>query len=196
MSDYSPPGSSVHGIFQARILEWVAIPFFRGSSQPRDRTCVSCVSCIVRQILYHCATREAHAVIKGTPNLSGLRKHLFLILIRSLLKVKREILLGRGISENWALAVKCFCVQAVILAHTSLVRKHFLYLPHFKRAGKYDSIVGLSKGEWFKCLLQFPCVVTTRIHPHFSTATHTSLNILRFFHLLNVYLCQVQFCSV
>ena len=40
--DYSPPGSSVHGIFQARILEWVAIPFSRGSSWPRDWTQVSC----------------------------------------------------------------------------------------------------------------------------------------------------------
>ena len=37
----SPLGSSVHGIFQARILEWVAIPFSRGSSQPRDQTLVS-----------------------------------------------------------------------------------------------------------------------------------------------------------
>ena len=36
--DCSPPGSSVHGILQARILEWVAIPFFRGSSQPRALT--------------------------------------------------------------------------------------------------------------------------------------------------------------
>ena len=36
--DCSPPDSSVHGIFQARILEWVAMPFSRGSSQPRDRT--------------------------------------------------------------------------------------------------------------------------------------------------------------
>ena len=35
---YSPPGSSVHGIFQARILEWVVISFSRGSSWPRDRT--------------------------------------------------------------------------------------------------------------------------------------------------------------
>ena len=39
--DCSPPGSSVHGILQARILEWVAISFSRGSSQPRDRTQVS-----------------------------------------------------------------------------------------------------------------------------------------------------------
>ena len=42
--DYSPPGSSVHGILQARILEWVAMPFSRGSSQSRDRTQVSCIA--------------------------------------------------------------------------------------------------------------------------------------------------------
>ena len=40
-TDCNPPGSSVHGIFQARILEWVAISFSRGSSWPRDRTWVS-----------------------------------------------------------------------------------------------------------------------------------------------------------
>ena len=39
--DCSPPGSSVHGILQARILEWVAISFSRGSSRPRDRTHIS-----------------------------------------------------------------------------------------------------------------------------------------------------------
>ena len=39
--DCNPPGYSVHGILQARILEWVAIPFSKGSSQPRDRTWVS-----------------------------------------------------------------------------------------------------------------------------------------------------------
>ena len=39
---YSPPGSSVHGILQARMPEWVAIPLSKGSSQPRDRTQVSC----------------------------------------------------------------------------------------------------------------------------------------------------------
>ena len=42
--DCSPPGSFVHGIFLARILECVAISYPRGSSQPRDRTCVSCIS--------------------------------------------------------------------------------------------------------------------------------------------------------
>ena len=42
-TDYSLPGSSVHGIFQARVLEWVAIAFSRGSSRPRDRTQVSLI---------------------------------------------------------------------------------------------------------------------------------------------------------
>ena len=41
--DCSLPGSSLHGIFQARVLEWVAISFSRGSSQPRDWTWVSCI---------------------------------------------------------------------------------------------------------------------------------------------------------
>ena len=49
-TDCSPPGSSVHGISQARILEWVAISFSRVSSQPSNRICVSCIG---RQILYH-----------------------------------------------------------------------------------------------------------------------------------------------
>ena len=46
----SPPCSFVHGIFQARTLEWAAISSSRGSSQPRDRTWVSCVSCTGRRI--------------------------------------------------------------------------------------------------------------------------------------------------
>ena len=44
--DCSPPSSSVHGILQAKILEWVSISSFRGSSQPRDGIHVSSVSCI------------------------------------------------------------------------------------------------------------------------------------------------------
>ena len=77
--DCSPPGSSVHGILQARVLEWVAIPFSRGSSRPRDwtqvshipgrrfnlwatreaLTHVSCGSRIVGRFFYRWATREA-----------------------------------------------------------------------------------------------------------------------------------------
>ena len=42
--DCNPPGSFVYGILQARLLEWVAIPFSKGSSWPRDRTWVSCIA--------------------------------------------------------------------------------------------------------------------------------------------------------
>ena len=52
--DCSPPGSSVHDtILQARILEWITMPSFRGSSWPRDWTCVSYIYCIGRWFLYH-----------------------------------------------------------------------------------------------------------------------------------------------
>ena len=57
--DCSPPGSAVHGILQARTLEWVAISSSRGFSQPRDQTCASCISCLGRWILCPWATWEA-----------------------------------------------------------------------------------------------------------------------------------------
>ena len=59
----SPPGSSATGFFQARILEWVAISSSRGSSQPRDWTCISCIG---RQILYHWATWVRNMSLIGT----------------------------------------------------------------------------------------------------------------------------------
>ena len=58
--DFSPPGSSVHGISQERILEWVAISFSRGSSWPWDWTCVSCIG---RRGLYNWATWEAPYIL-------------------------------------------------------------------------------------------------------------------------------------
>ena len=57
--DFSLPVSSVHGISQARITEWVAISFSKRLSWPRDQTRVSCKYCIGRQILYH-FTWQAH----------------------------------------------------------------------------------------------------------------------------------------
>ena len=44
LMDYSPLSSSVHGILQVRVLEWVAIPFSKGSSWPRDQTHLSCIA--------------------------------------------------------------------------------------------------------------------------------------------------------
>ena len=57
--DCSPPGSFVRGIFQARILEWVAISSSRGSFQPRDQTRVSCIFCIAGRFFTTWAIREA-----------------------------------------------------------------------------------------------------------------------------------------
>ena len=50
--DCNLPGPSGHGTLQARIQEWVAISFSRGSSQLRDSTCISYISCIGRRLLY------------------------------------------------------------------------------------------------------------------------------------------------
>ena len=75
----SPPDSSVHGILQTRILEWVAISYSRGSFPPRDRTHVCCLSCTGRQVLSKCATQEApsqyiiHNKLKALRNPAGER---------------------------------------------------------------------------------------------------------------------------
>ena len=57
--DLNPPGSSVHGILQARILEWIGTPPFRASSQPRSQTFVSYVSCRGRWFFTNSTTWEA-----------------------------------------------------------------------------------------------------------------------------------------
>ena len=79
---YTPPGFSVYGIFQARILECVAISYSRGSAWPKDGTHVSCVSCLGRQILYHWATMDrgarwdiVHKVAKSQTQLKRLGMH-------------------------------------------------------------------------------------------------------------------------
>ena len=58
--DCNSPGSSVHRIFQARILEWVAISFSRGFSKPRDETHVSCIA---GRFLTNCFIWEAHKIV-------------------------------------------------------------------------------------------------------------------------------------
>ena len=55
--------TSVHGIFQARILEWVAISSSSGSSQPRDQTCISCIFFIGRQVLYQLSHRRIPMIV-------------------------------------------------------------------------------------------------------------------------------------
>ena len=69
--DCNPPGSrDLCGISQARILEWVAISYPKGSAWPRDWIHVSCSSCIGRLFLYHCTIWEAQISVMGKSNIS------------------------------------------------------------------------------------------------------------------------------
>ena len=75
LMEYSPPGSSVHGISQARILGWVVISFSRESSLPRNQTCISCgVSCIAVRFFTAESPGEANTVID-----SGLNKYVTVV---------------------------------------------------------------------------------------------------------------------
>ena len=72
--DCSPPGSSVRGIPQARILEWVAISSPRVSSQPRHQIHISSVSCISRQVLYQLCHLGS---LKSCKKMSMMKKKIF-----------------------------------------------------------------------------------------------------------------------
>ena len=65
--DCSPPGSPVHGILQGRILDWVAIPFSRGYSWPREQTWVSHIS---RQIFYRLSHQEIPIAEEADPKIN------------------------------------------------------------------------------------------------------------------------------
>ena len=100
--DCSPPGSSVHGVLQARILEWVAMPSFRGTSQPRDWTHVSYISCFGRWVLYHLchlgSPRKSEDMPDSTLKCSFFRDRL-LSWYKSNLKWLSDSMMGR-ISEH------------------------------------------------------------------------------------------------
>ena len=96
--DCSPPSLSVHEIFQARILELVAISFSRGSFLPRDWTHVSCIAGIGKHILYHWATQGmtcvafvvqslSHARLFATSWTAAHQASLFFSISQSLLKL-------------------------------------------------------------------------------------------------------------
>ena len=82
--DSQPPGSSVHGILQARILEWAAIPFSRGSSWPRDQTQVSRIAggfftvwavesviWLIASVLLLASTRTSTSTVFHAPGIGG-----------------------------------------------------------------------------------------------------------------------------
>ena len=99
-----PAGVSVRGSFQARILEQGVISCSRGSSQPRDRTLISCVCCTSRLSLYHCTTTwEALVLIIKVP-ISGRHTDFDIILILTDWKmVKSKV--NKECHDWWALSV-------------------------------------------------------------------------------------------
>ena len=109
----SPSGSSVHGILQARILEWVAMLSSRVFSQPRDPTRISYVSCIGRRALYH----ESHL---GSPFMS--RDEL----------INRRGLVSHGIQEKSSLRDNVGRVGENVLV-LSLEEEAWGYLPKDRR---------------------------------------------------------------
>ena len=68
-----PHGYTVHGILQARILEWVAVPFSKGSCQPRDRTLVSCIAGV---FFTSWTTKGAHLLPRAHQNYNYLQSNI------------------------------------------------------------------------------------------------------------------------
>ena len=111
--DCSPPGSSVHGVFQARILEWVAISFARRFSRPRDGTSVSCLG---RWILHCWATREAHSMACKHTKKSKMYMCMYIYIslkfpkwCTKLLKVAISRILELGGGFCWSLYIPSYC---------------------------------------------------------------------------------------
>ena len=114
--DCNPPVSSVHGIFQARILEWVAIFSSTGSSQPRGRTCVSCTG---KWILYHRA-KEVPTERLETQKME--KKNAFYKLLTFIISSGNNI---KGLS--FSTKVRCrFKLDHLVINFTSTIYLHRL----------------------------------------------------------------------
>ena len=110
--DCSPPGSSVHGVFQARVLECFAISFSGGSSYPRDRTQVSCIAGRFYTIW---ATREAHSQM--SVHLRKIRtrpSRTVLYQLSTSLKWERFWITKKEMEYYWALKTKLIHLQSQV----------------------------------------------------------------------------------
>ena len=143
--DCSPPGSSVHEIFQARILEWVVIPFSRGSSRPRDQTWIACID---KWSLYCWAIMEAPFKYYLPTILLALYPQKNRILLNSWWSQLEEVYRGRG----WASPSR-LCPQISDSCHHSLGSDSSRRMFHSKgclKCSSWDSIKRKS------CLAGFP----------------------------------------
>ena len=134
----SLPGSSVHGISQARILEWVSISYSRGFSQPRNWTHISCISCIDRQILYHCPP--------GYPFIGHYYSKTSVDLVSSLLSFTSWSLSSPG---PWSLQVIIQCINRVPKLGDMTSLSLFTFM-HWRRKWQPTPVFlpGESQGRW------------------------------------------------
>ena len=158
--DCSPSGSSVHGIFQARILHWLAISFSRGFSWLRDQTHVSGIFCISRQILYHCATWEVPSfprsikIVRRRPQLSNvLSLFSWLQGIRTSGNSAAQVL-GFGSLENISLLLSYFSYS---MMHLCTILLSSLHPPH-------PPSVRQLRWLWVDCSLEFFTWLSTLFH--------------------------------
>ena len=145
--DCSPPGSSVHGILQARILEWVTIPFSRGYSWPGDQTQVSCIAGGVFTIRKWTLLLLSHVPLFATPWTTA-QASLSFTVSRSLLRF-RPLSRWCYLTISFSAALFSFCLQSFpasgpfpgwiarikkqCMLHLELQRpKHCYFLKHLK----------------------------------------------------------------
>ena len=160
--DCSLPGSSVHGILQARGLEWVVISSSRGSSRPGDWTCTSCIG---RWILYHWATREALWPSSGHLN-ENENAH------RCRMSVSLCHLLGHW-TQDWWVSHVTFLLPRPCLYHTRIP----LPLPEAQIMGVLPRALNAgstSKSTLSLRTLDFRVKLSTRGAFHFEISNFTS----------------------
>ena len=149
----SPPGSSVHGISQARILELIAISSSRGSSWPRDQTPISSVSYIGGWILYHWATWEVltlYFLIFFFHSTSAISSHDHAVHSHghtfNLVMIYRSLLQA----DHSGLIADCLWYSH---ANNALVPLGlWIHEPHHF----YLVIIAVSSGQWSSIILQTP----------------------------------------
>ena len=146
--DCSPPGSSVHGISRARILEWVAVFFFREYSPPRDRTSVSYVN---RWVLYPWAAREALFPLAVPP--TGPLGHTYSTLVTSCL-LTTAILTGVRwylfVFNSWHINYNMFwCGSLLVYLEFSRLPWSECLLPSRKFQVTEKGLLSLSEGIFF-----------------------------------------------
>ena len=112
--DYSPPGSTIYGIFQARILEWVALSFYKGSTQPKDWSCVHCIGLHIIIKVVEVFIHQKKVSISNVQGLAPYCSSLHGIYPRQKLYFEESIL------KHWCVYVCDYVCVCVLLSHLRL----------------------------------------------------------------------------